>query len=115
MWFFSSTSKIWLSFTIAALTSIFGVWKPVSLQNKSFIFGTGVDDIKFIILATKKGVIRELGRISRPGLRSYTKSTDIPKIANGLGIAIITTSKGLMVDREARKANLGGEVLAYIW
>jgi small subunit ribosomal protein S8 len=65
--------------------------------------------------ATKSGVIRELGRISRPGLRSYTKATDIPKIANGLGIAILSTSNGVITDKEARSKNVGGELLCYIY
>ena len=63
----------------------------------------------------KEPVITGLKRISKPGLRVYAKKEDIPRVLNGLGIAIISTSKGLMVDREARKENLGGEVLAYIW
>ena len=63
----------------------------------------------------KERVITGLKRISKPGLRVYAKKEEVPTVLNGLGIAIISTSKGLMVDREARKANLGGEVLAYIW
>ena len=63
----------------------------------------------------KERVITGLKRISKPGLRVYAKCEDIPKVLNGLGIAIISTSKGLMTDKDARKNNLGGEVLAYIW
>ena len=63
----------------------------------------------------KESVIKGLKRISKPGLRVYAKSEEIPKVLGGLGIAIISTSKGVMVDKEARKANIGGEVLAYIW
>ena len=63
----------------------------------------------------KERVITGLKRISKPGLRVYTKSTDVPKVLNGFGIAIISTSKGIMTDKEARKESLGGEVLAYIW
>ena len=63
----------------------------------------------------KERVITGLKRISKPGLRVYAKSTEIPKVLNGLGIAIISTSRGVMTDKEARKQNLGGEVLAYIW
>ena len=63
----------------------------------------------------KVSVITGLKRISKPGLRVYAKSDEIPKVLNGLGIAIISTSKGIMTDKEARKENLGGEVLAYIW
>ena len=65
--------------------------------------------------ARKESVITGLKRISKPGLRVYVKSTEVPRVLNGLGIAIISTSKGIMTDKEARKANLGGEVLAYIW
>ena len=63
----------------------------------------------------KEKVITGLKRISKPGLRVYVKSDEIPRVLNGLGIAIISTSKGLMTDKEARKQNLGGEVLAYVW
>ena len=63
----------------------------------------------------KERVITGLKRISKPGLRVYAKSTEIPKVLNGLGIAIISTSRGVMTDKEARKQNLGGEVLCYIW
>ena len=63
----------------------------------------------------KERVITGLKRISKPGLRVYAKNDQIPKVLNGLGIAIISTSKGIMTDKEARKENIGGEVLAYIW
>ena len=63
----------------------------------------------------KERVITGLKRISKPGLRVYAKNDEIPKVLNGLGIAIISTSKGIMTDKEARKENIGGEVLAYIW
>ena len=63
----------------------------------------------------KERVITGLKRISKPGLRVYAKNNEIPKVLNGLGIAIISTSKGIMTDKEARKQNIGGEVLAYIW
>ena len=63
----------------------------------------------------KERVITGLKRISKPGLRVYAKNEEIPKVLNGLGIAIISTSKGIMTDKEARKENIGGEVLAYIW
>ncbi|MFT4663623.1 MAG: small subunit ribosomal protein S8 [Polaribacter sp.] len=64
---------------------------------------------------TKIPVIQKLGRISKPGLRQYVKSTGIPRIINGLGIAIVSTSHGLMTDKTARKENLGGEVVCYIY
>lgn len=63
----------------------------------------------------KERVITGLKRISKPGLRVYAKNDEIPKVLNGLGIAILSTSKGIMTDKEARKQNIGGEVLAYIW
>jgi small subunit ribosomal protein S8 len=63
----------------------------------------------------KERVITGLKRISKPGLRVYAKNDEIPKVLNGLGIAIISTSNGIMTDKEARKQNIGGEVLAYIW
>ncbi len=65
--------------------------------------------------AKKERVITGLKRISKPGLRVYVKANEVPKVLNGLGIAIVSTSKGVMTDKEARKENLGGEILAYIW
>ena len=63
----------------------------------------------------KERVITGLKRVSKSGLRVYAKANEIPRVLNGLGIAIISTSKGLMTDKKARENNLGGEVLAYIW
>ena len=63
----------------------------------------------------KESVIKGLKRISKPGLRVYAKSDEIPKVLGGLGIAIVSTSKGVMTDKAARNAGIGGEVLAYIW
>ena len=60
-------------------------------------------------------VISGLKRISKPGLRSYVKADDVPKVLNGLGIAIISTSEGVITDKEARAKKIGGEVLAYVW
>ncbi len=60
-------------------------------------------------------IIRGLRRVSKSGLRRYVPATEIPKVVGGTGIAILTTSKGVMTDREARKANIGGEVLCYVW
>ena len=74
--------------------------------------GTIILTLKYV---NKERVITGLKRISKPGLRVYAKSSEIPKVLNGLGIAIISTSQGIMTDKEARKQNLGGEVLAYIW
>ena len=64
---------------------------------------------------TKLPAITTIDRVSRPGLRRYADSENLPRVMNGLGIAIISTSKGIMTDREARKQGVGGEVLAYIW
>ena len=66
-------------------------------------------------LANGEGVITDLKEISKPGLRVYAEVIDLPRVLNGLGIAIISTSKGLLTDKEARKANVGGEVIAYVW
>jgi small subunit ribosomal protein S8 len=93
------------------------------LKNEGYIVGYKIvkkDNGSFMLIELKYGskkerVISGLKRISKPGLRVYAKKEEVPTVLNGLGIAIISTSKGLMVDREARKQNLGGEVLAYIW
>lgn len=60
-------------------------------------------------------VITGLKRISKPGLRVYAKAGDVPKVLNGLGIAIVSTSEGVVTDKEARAKNIGGEILAYVW
>lgn len=64
---------------------------------------------------TKEPAIRSLERVSRPGLRQYAKPTEIRRVKNGLGIAIVSTSQGVMTDKEARASNVGGEVLCQIW
>ena len=63
----------------------------------------------------KERVIKGITRISKPGLRTYAKASEMPKVFNGLGVAIVSTSNGVMTDREARKLKIGGEVMAYIW
>ena len=63
----------------------------------------------------KERVIKGLKKISKPGLRVYVKSSELPKVLNGLGIAVISTSNGIMTDREARQKKLGGEVIAFVW
>jgi small subunit ribosomal protein S8 len=63
----------------------------------------------------KRPAISEIRRQSKPGLRRYVKHTEIPEVMNGLGIAVLSTSKGVLVDREARKAHLGGELIATVW
>ena len=64
---------------------------------------------------TKRPAITELQRISRPGLRQYASSDDLPRVLNGLGVSIVSTSKGLMTDKEARKMNIGGEVVCTVY
>lgn len=64
---------------------------------------------------TKKNAITKLDRISKPGLRKYCDATNLPRVLNGLGIAIVSTSKGLITDKEARKENVGGEVVCYVY
>ena len=63
----------------------------------------------------KEKVLRGIRRVSKPGLRIYAGASDMPKVMNGLGIAIVSTSKGIMTDKEARKQNIGGEILAFVW
>ena len=64
---------------------------------------------------TKMPAIRKLQRVSRPGLRRYTSAEKLPRVLNGLGVAILSTSKGIMTDKEAKKENIGGEVLCYVY
>lgn len=77
------------------------------------------DGFKVIVVELKyisnKPVIRGLQRVSTPGLRSYSKAKNLPRVFGGMGVAIISTSKGLMTDKLARKENIGGEVLCYVW
>lgn len=80
--------------------------------------GEGIE--KKIVVTLKYGanyakVITGIKRISKPGLRVYAKGDNVPKVLNGLGIAIISTSNGMMTDKEARKQHVGGEVIAYVW
>ena len=81
------------------------------------ITGEGIDKNIHITLRDENGkyVITGLKRISKPGLRVYASVDKLPRVINGLGIAIISTSKGLMTDKQARAENIGGEVLAYVW
>lgn len=75
----------------------------------------GVIEIALKYGPNKSSAITGLRRVSKPGLRIYTNCEDMPKVMRGLGIAIISTSKGVMTDKDARKLNVGGEVLAFIW
>ena len=74
-----------------------------------------VIEVSLKYLSNNERVIQGLKRISKPGLRVYAQSENLPKVLNGLGVAIISTSKGIMADKDARKQNIGGEVIAYIW
>lgn len=92
------------------------------LKEEGFIadFELAKDDKQGVITVALKyvgneRVIKGLKRISKPGLKVYAQVEDLPRVLNGLGIAIISTSKGVMTDRDARKQNIGGEVVAYVW
>ena len=93
------------------------------LKEEGFVadYKTVVENgIKMIEITLKFGpngekVIQGLKRISKPGLRIYANAEQLPKVLNGLGIAIVSTSKGIVTDKNARKLNVGGEVLAYVW
>ena len=88
------------------------------LKDEGYISNYTVDD-KTLTLSlkydNKERVISGLKCISKPGLRVYAKAEEVPYVLNGLGIAILSTSKGIMTDKKARKENVGGEILAYIW
>ena len=75
----------------------------------------GIIRITLKYVQGKQKVIHGLRRVSKPGLRIYSNCEDMPKVMNGLGIAIVSTSKGVMTDKKARQANVGGEVLAFVW
>ncbi|MEU6410820.1 30S ribosomal protein S8 [Microbispora sp. NPDC046933] len=93
------------------------------LQQEGYIQGWSVEDAKVgknLVMELKFGPSREraiagLRRVSKPGLRVYAKKDNLPRVLGGLGVAIISTSGGLMTDRQATKRGVGGEVLAYVW
>ena len=94
------------------------------LHEKGYILNYKFDDnevqgvIKIALKyhpKTKKPAISELQRVSKPGLRKYSGGDSIPRVLNGLGISVISTSKGLMTDKEARKDNVGGEIICYVY
>ena len=93
------------------------------LKSEGFIYGYEVkEDGKFKVLVVtlkyderRKPVITKLERISKPGLRNYCKAKNLQKVLGGLGVAIVSTPKGLLTDRKARKENVGGEVLCYVY
>lgn len=93
------------------------------LKSEGFITDFAVvDEDKFKVLtitlkydSKNKPVISKLQRVSKPGLRTYSKAANLPQVLGGMGVAIVSTSKGLMTDRKARKENIGGEVLCYVY
>ena len=93
------------------------------LQAEGYISGWTVEDArvgKNLVVELKYGPSREralagIKRVSKPGLRVYAKSTNLPKVLGGLGVAILSTSSGLLTDKQAAKKGVGGEVLAYVW
>ena len=93
------------------------------LKEEGFIADYSVkEDGKFKVLeitlkydANNKPIISKLERVSKPGLRNYSKAKNLPQVLGGMGIAVISTSKGLLTDRKARKENIGGEVLCYVY
>ncbi|MDA0216870.1 MAG: 30S ribosomal protein S8 [Actinobacteria bacterium] len=111
--------------TVGMPSSSVKVRIAVILQQEGYIAGYKVEENKegfgkTLVLDLKYGSNRErsiagLRRVSKPGLRVYAKSTGLPKVLGGLGVAIISTSQGLLTDRQANKNGVGGEVLAYVW
>jgi len=88
------------------------------ILSYKFVEGKSQDNIKIALKydrVTKEAVIKDIQRISKPGLRKYASSSDIPRILNGLGIAIVSTSKGVMTGKQAQQLNVGGEVLCYVY
>jgi len=93
------------------------------IEEEGYIESWSVEDTKpqptlHIVLkygANRSRVIKGIKRISKPGLRIYRKLEDMPRVLGGLGTAVVSTSKGMMCDRDARKAGVGGEIIAYIW
>ena len=93
------------------------------LEAEGYISSWAVEDAevgKKLVIELKYGPSRErsiagIRRVSKPGLRVYAKSTNLPRVLGGLGVAIISTSQGLLTDRQANKSGVGGEVLAYVW
>lgn len=88
------------------------------VREVSFAKGDGPQGVLHVVLKydeEKRPAISDIKRQSKPGLRRYVRHTEIPKVMNGLGIAILSTSKGVLVDREARKQHLGGELIATVW
>ena len=101
-----------------AKAEIAKILKSEGYIDKYAVEGEGIE--KKIVVTLKynendEKVIKGIKRISKPGLRVYARGNNIPRVLNGLGIAIISTSEGMMTDREARNKHIGGEVIAYVW
>ena len=109
--------------TVSAPSSNMKVAIADILKNEGFIKGYTVEEDNkqnVITIQLKYGrnnekVITGIKRISKPGLRVYAKSEEMPKVLNGLGIAIVSTANGVITDKQARQQNVGGEILAYVW
>ena len=107
--------------TVEVPTSQFKLAVLTVMKNEGYIADfTSTNDVKSVTTITlkyndKERVIKGIKRISKPSLHVNVKAEELPKVLNGLGTAIISTSKGVMSDREARKQKIGGEVVAYIW
>lgn len=89
-----------------------GFVKDVKLVDDGF---NGKLEVTLKYIGKRQSVINGLKRVSKPGLRSYAGVENMPKVLNGLGIAILSTNKGIMTDKQAKAANVGGEVLCYVW
>ena len=103
-----------LKIELAKLLKSEGYIEDYSVVEKE---GTPYKILKVVLKYDEKSkpVISNLKRVSRPGLRNYCKAKDIPQVLGGMGIAIISTSKGLLTDRKAKQENVGGEILCYVW
>ena len=109
--------------TVSAPSSNIKVAIADILKNEGFIKGYTVEEdnkqnvitIQLIYGRNNEKVITGIKRISKPGLRVYAKSEEMPKVLNGLGVAIVSTANGVVTDKQARQQNVGGEILAYVW
>ena len=92
------------------------ILKTEGYLNDVAVEGAGVKKLKIRLKYNgKKNVIEGLKRVSKPGLRKYVGATEIPRVRGGLGVAVLSTPEGIMTDSQARKKNIGGELLCYIW
>jgi small subunit ribosomal protein S8 len=96
--------------------SIAGILKKEGYLADYSVEGTGLKKIKMKLKYNgRKGVIAGLKKVSKPGLRRYVGATEIPRVLNGMGISIVSTPKGVMTGNQARKENVGGELVAFVW